>query len=80
MFDSFVAVEGYLTGCPFGTPEILQRGYHIQADEPPKHRADRGRRPRSIPLLHGIKVDGEWEYVELSESVPRTNRPFGAGE
>ena len=29
-----------LTGCSFGIPEILQRGYHIQANEPPERLAD----------------------------------------
>lgn len=60
--------------------EILQRSYHIEADEPPKRPADRGCGPRSIPMLHGVQVDGERECVRVLESVSRAHRPVGAGE
>jgi len=59
MLDSLPTIGGrFLTGNSFDISEILQRSYHIHADEPPERLADRGCRPGFIYVLYGIEVDG----------------------
>jgi len=52
--------------------EILQGGYTSQASEPSQRFVYRRRGTEIVRVLHGVSVDGEWEFNGICNEVPRS--------